>query len=142
MDKLIKVSRNSIILILFTILISCSANKSVKNDKGLMNVSFSSIYDDENLTLNINGSSYYVNQPIKTDRSLGIDMNNYLSINANKIHLKGVFIAKTIPDFDDNKMRELKIDTILNRSNGNNILIKARKDTYIIKQQNKLFKVE
>ncbi|MCX2682144.1 hypothetical protein OOZ15_19515 [Galbibacter sp. EGI 63066] len=142
MDKLIKVNRNSIFLVLSIILISCSASRLSKNDKELMNINFSSIYNDENLTLSINGSSYYVNQPIKTDRSLGIDMKSYLSIKDNKIYLKGVFTAKTAPDLDENYTRELKIDTILNRSNGSNILIKARKDTYTVKQQNRVFKVE
>lgn len=142
MEQLIEVNRNSIFLILFITLNACSANKSLKNNKKIINISFSSIYNDEKLSLNINDSSYYVNQRIKTDRSLGIDMKNYLTINGERVHLKGTFVAKIIPDFDKNYIRELKIDTILNRDNGDNILIQARKKSYIIKQQSKLFKVE
>jgi hypothetical protein len=141
MKKLIKVSRSLSSIIVLVLLLSCSASKSNVNKKRTISIIFGSVYKNEKLTLTVNDSVYYKDREIKTN-SLGTDPINYIEIEADKVHLKGFFIAKIAPEFDKDYIRKLEIDTVLYRNKGRIISIGANYDKYYINQQNKKFKIE
>lgn len=141
MEELIKASKNQIsIVFLALIILSCSTSR-IKDSNKTMKISFGSVYENEKLTLSINDSTYYLNRYIKTN-SLGTDPTSYISIEADKIHLKGEFIANIDPKLDKDYIRKLKIDTVLYRNKGHRIIIGANYDAYYVSQQDKKFKVE
>lgn len=106
-----------------------------------MVISFGSVYENEKLTLSVNDKVYYTDRDIKTN-SLGTDPKSYIEVEADKVHLKGFFMAKIDPEFDKDYTRKLEIDTVLYRNKGRRIIIGANYDKYHISQQNKKFKVE
>ena len=134
--KVIKILSSISILLLF----SCSVSK-LSDSKKKMSISFGSVYESEKLTLFVNDSIFYDDRDIKTN-SLGSDPKNYIVIDAEKVHLKGFFMAQIDPEFDKNYIRKLEIDTVLYRKKGRRIFIGANYDKYYISQQNKKFIVE
>ena len=136
-------SMNKVIVFLFLFfLFSCSVFDFQKDvEKKKMSISFGSVYENEKLSLSINDSIYYVDKSINTN-SLGTDPRNYIEIEADRIHLEGVFEAVVAPELDPNYIRKLKIDTVLHKRNGRLIIIGANYDKYYVNQQNKKFKVE
>ena len=142
MEEVIRAIKNlNSVIFLTMLLLSCSTGRLNDNEKKTMSISFGSVYENEKLTLSINDSVYYADRDIKTN-SLGTDPENYIEVVADKVHLKGTFIAKIDPDFDMNYIRELSIDTVLYRKKGRNIIIGANYDIYYVNQQNTRFKVE
>lgn len=138
MDKSIKENKNKLvfILLIFTtsILLSCSVLKKVE-DK--FKIGLSSVYDNDKCTLIINGKTYLNNKPIITERSLGIDLKNGVSIKSEKLNMNITFDA--IIDKGLDIKRSIKLDTILYLKNGYNVLISARSENVEITQQSKPF---
>ena len=106
-----------------------------------MSITFGSVYENEKLTLSINDSIYFTDRDINTN-SLGTDPKSNIQIGADRVHLKGVFMAKIAPELDKDYVRKLDIDTVLYRKKGRRIRVGANYDMYYISQQNKMFKVE
>lgn len=142
MDKLIKVGKSRIIFILLLNIVfiskSCKSIMGITNEP--FNIKFSSLYDDDQCTLTINGIKYYDKEPIVTDRSLGIDLSRWIAIKEDKIHMNIQFEALIEPAWDFR--RTIELDTTLYLSDGYNIIIFASSDRVLIQQESDIYILE
>lgn len=125
---------NILLILLISLLCSC---KSLKSSSGNTVILFNSVYDDDLCNLKINDKVYYINEPIFTDRSLGIDVKKEILVSSDTLKLNLSFSG--IVDKELNAKRTIKLDTVLYSINGKNILIRARGKNIVIEQQSTPF---
>ncbi|MBA4155122.1 hypothetical protein [Flavobacterium sp.] len=141
MAQSIKVLKSSIIILF--ILNSCSIHdkNNLKNNEKYTNIVFSSVYDDEKIFLMINDSVFFKNKQIITDRSLGLDRKNFISIKSDTIFLKAIAMG-SLNVIDKPHYREIKLDTILYRKKGSYIWLEIRDSIIKVNQQKNKFVLE
>ncbi len=106
-------------------------------------IRFSSVLDEERCSVNINDSTYFSDRLIVTERSLGIDLNNFITLKAlhNLIKVEVSFYGNSVPDEEFGpQMRLVKIDTVIDVRKGNKVLIEARIKSINISQHRKKIK--
>ncbi len=141
MDKLIKVDRNRvIILLLFILLLNKSCKPIIDTTSKTFDIKFKSLYDDDRCTLVINGREYYNMESIKTERSLGIDLSKRITIKEDVINMKIQF--ESLIDAELDIQRKIELDTTLYLNDGYNIIISAGSDRVRIQQQSNIYELE
>lgn len=135
MDRLIKEDRNKLkYILLFLIsssfLLSCGA---LKKTEKTFKIGIASVYDNDTCNLIINNKVYLKDKPIITERSLGLDLKNGVSINSEILNIKMSFHA--VLDKEMDLKRTVKLDTIININKGANVLITAHYESIKIEQQ-------
>lgn len=142
MDRLIREDRNKlkyILLILISagFLLSCGA---LKKTEKTFRIGIASVYDNDTCNLIINNKVYLKDKPIITNRSLGLDLRNGVSIDAETINIKIAFHA--VLDKEMDLERSVKLDTIININKGTNVLITAYYENIKIEQQRPPFIID
>jgi len=126
------------ILLLLSILLSCSTYKNLK--RGESSISFHSIYGNDTLTVSINDSVIYNNHSIGMIQEWGISSNSTIYLKGNEFRISGKY--KTTVDKELEIKRTLIFDTILKSKNGRFIDLNGRFNDVYIEQSNKVKIVE
>lgn len=128
MDKLIKVGKTRIILlVILIVLLGCNIIKrSSKSYESV--ILLGSAFDNENCTLSINDSLIFQNRNINTERSWGIDPNISIKLHQKDFQIKIKMSCDAKFEISDghNVSRNVKIDTLIDLRRGRNILIAIR----------------
>ncbi|MCB0497129.1 MAG: hypothetical protein KDC79_13400 [Cyclobacteriaceae bacterium] len=125
MKNLIKVGKNSFLLIAFTTLfMGCAGIKKLNNDYESI-ILFSSKFENENCNLKLNDSLIFQDQKIKTERSWGIDPNKPITLQKINSQLKvEVNCTAKFEIMEINvATRNVALDTLLDLERGKYILI-------------------
>ena len=139
------VKSSSCLLVIMLVFLGCSrvGGGTLGHTGKPFYISFSSVYDKDTLSLFANDSLLLDRVLINTERSLGIDLRNSLTIHSELkyIHLKGSFKAQLKSEGVEIE-RILDIDTILKASKGRSIILQARHDNYTVYQKRGKIKLE
>lgn len=125
MEKLIRVSKISVLTIFLILFLSC---KSTFHVNRINYISLASVLEKDFCTVIIDGKTQIESKEIITDRSLGIDLDNDLSYKSSsqELQISIAFRGNIMPESNFEKERVVKLDTSINLRHGRYILITGR----------------
>ncbi|OYU79024.1 MULTISPECIES: hypothetical protein [Flavobacterium] len=116
------------------ILLACSSKK-FRDDKKLIFLNFGSPYENVKVSsLSINDSIYFSDKNLVTG-IFGVDSDFSIQLKTDTVSIKGTFVNTLDPDLGENFIKEIKIDTVLYKRNGNLISIGIGFDKYGVNQR-------